>query len=68
MELISDKEIFKQVHKLAVDRNVSDREVLEEAIIIYQEYLKLIDEFKMWDNISDKDFLEFKNRYGHYIN
>lgn len=61
MGLILDKGLSEKVHKLAQNRNISDEELVEEALIIYKEYIKLLDEFKMWDEISDKDFREFEN-------
>jgi predicted transcriptional regulator len=65
MELITDDELRLKVHELATDRNLTDKELMEEAIMIYREYLKLLDEFQMWDDISDKDLMGFEKNYGN---
>jgi hypothetical protein len=44
MELITDDELRNKVHELVTDKNLIDKELMEEVIMIYREYLNLLDE------------------------
>ena len=42
--------------------NKNEEEILKESLKIYKKFLKLQKEFKMWDEISDEDFLSCEER------
>lgn len=53
----ADMELNKLSKKYHKDKN----ELMKEALLVYEDYLNLLHEFKMWDKASDEDFLKFEN-------
>ena len=54
------KSIQKEIEKLSIQTNKTQEEVLRESIELYKEFLKLKEEFDLWDEITDIDFANFE--------
>ncbi|WP_022671327.1 hypothetical protein [Hippea alviniae] len=54
------KEIQNEIEKLSIQTNKTQEEVLRESINLYKEFLKLKEEFDLWDEITDTDFANFE--------
>ena len=54
------KSIQKEIEKLSIQTNKTQEEVLRESINLYKEFLRLKEEFDLWDEITDIDFANFE--------
>ncbi len=63
--IVSDS-LNEQIAELSKLTHKSEETVLEEALIIYEDYLKLLNEFDEWDNVSDVDFSSFEGKLNGY--
>ena len=54
------KSIQKEIEKLSIQINKTQEEVLRESINLYKEFLRLKEEFGLWDEITDIDFANFE--------
>jgi len=60
--MIVSEEIKREIIEVASQTGKTEEDVLKESIKIYKEFLNLQKEFKMWDEVSDIDFLNFEKK------
>ena len=60
--MIVSEEIKREIIEVALQTGKTEEDVLKESIKIYKEFLNLQKEFKMWDEVSDIDFLNFEKK------
>jgi len=60
--MIVSEEIKREITEVALQTGKTEEDVLKESIKIYKEFLNLQKEFKMWDEVSDIDFLNFEKK------
>ncbi len=51
-----------ELNKLSKKYHKDKNEVIKEALMVYKDYLNLLDEFKMWDDVSDETLLNFEKK------
>ena len=50
----------KELDKVSKKYNKNKKDIKKEALLIYENYLDLLKEFEILDNISDEDFIKFE--------
>jgi hypothetical protein len=54
--------ILNEINKISSRYNKTNNEILKEAILVYKNYLELLDEFKDWEAASEEDFSNFEQK------
>ncbi len=65
--MILSEEIQEELHKIALQINKTEEEILWDALKFYKEFIRIQKEFKMWNEISNTDpsVFEANIKNGH---
>ena len=58
---IKNNDVNKKLENFSKKYNKSKENIVEEALIVYEDYIELLKKFDSGDNISDEDYIKFEN-------